>query len=1668
MSAPQTLPPRTASARPVAAFIGLWLMFLLGIAQAAAPTISSVQFRVDEHLLRVALQAEGTLPTPTVEVLADPPRLILDYAGVTVRYNEGNPRVFPIHLESVVSLKVLQQSTQPPVGRLVLVFDKAIDPASLQDRLVLPTAGGQVIVADTPLSAAARENLTAGRPIDAYDATPVATPTGPATITKLVHEKFGADHDRFRFEADGPLSEPVVTLDGPRLLCRFNDARFRIPATAAKDSFNAPVEGAVVREFEIVNEANGGVLLLLTLDPPVGHTLSNEFIRLSGSQLQLDVRFSALTTPEPAPLPGLPLPPAPPAAGSGEQIAVLAGGQNAAGLTITQIQYQPTPEGERFIVIGNAPFQGELERLSYPDRQVYTVRGARVALPAGVGDRYTIPLSSDLVQDMQVVLKETAAGPEAQINWRLNTTATRDVQVSVKQVEPTLWHVDFVPASKDSVPAPPVAPEVAPVEETPAPAPALELPAVEEVQVVEAAPEPIVEPEPVAEVPAVLETPAPETTPAPAAVTQPEASNHTPMTLPQAPPKREQPTEEAPAAPEITAPAPVEAPVAIEEPIAVVEEPVVIEEPTPAPAIEPVIETPEPVAPVALPEPEPTPAPVVEAPAPAIELPAAPVWGDPVSMVRQQEGDTDLFIFESSSVMRPEIVAAKFPNRLLITFEQREVNFDGLAMGKTRFFKGAAASSVRLMKGKTPEQVVVQIALDRPLEAVTYDFAVEGTRSTLRIVTNTPVAPVAPVMETPVVIEEPAPVIETPAPAVEAPVVEETPAPAIEAPVAAVEEVTPAPAEVPLAKKEIFSFSLKQLPIEEFMNIAMGEILQAPYEIAPSAAGRVVSLELKGATLFQFLQAMKRENGVHYKKVDGVYRFYTLDPAPVATPPAQEPPAPLAIERPQPAPAPEPEPEPMVEIPAIQTELPSPEPTPVIVEEAPAMEVPVVIEPELSDAERKAEAERLAAASATPPQTDPEAFESAPTPEPAIVVEEPAPAAVEPTPAVEPVRPTKSARPAPVRIEEPKDTSTKDNAPAIDPTPEPAPKALDAPAITGQAAITGISHRVENGQDVFEISYTGTLGEPMVNWLNYPAQLALSFLNTKMASPDAGRQQQSAGDRFDALKLWSGGTDQEPAARVSLYLREGLKAEGLNYNISHRMPGTLLISVTGQARPAARDAGTATAPPKADDPAPAREAVKIEDGSPAAAPAGAPSTQKRTGRYFNHFDPTRSANDPVNVVDEPLVTLDLRSAAAADVISTIADSYNLSISVEPSVKQEITVKVYEKPLTIVFDLIAAQAGVKWFLSDAGIYIFASEAKLRQDYGDSFQDVVVYEPRYASATQMQQALRQLRMLDNNDVTLFRQQRSGGNSQGGVSNATEKLLIRVTPGRRDLVMRVLDEIDSAPVQVRLDVKIMRVSQTAAKRSGLDWIINNGGQEPGAVTFSLQEKAPSTSGFDPITGAPIPTRGRPDNDIIGGFERDISSSRINIQAVLNYLETNNEAVSVANPNLVVANGQTGTLFVGETVPFRSTFQVSDFGRVTQRISQQQIGLQLQFSARADLERGLVSLSVTPNLSSLIGVSDIGPRTGDNNFTINLVIPSGESFVVGGILNDSTTASENRIPFFGDLPLLGKLFKSKSKNLDRSELILVFTPTILDIYAQPMYFPPRAGSSHLPGGGH
>ena len=126
-----------------------------------------------------------------------------------------------------------------------------------------------------------------------------------------------------------------------------------------------------------------------------------------------------------------------------------------------------------------------------------------------------------------------------------------------------------------------------------------------------------------------------------------------------------------------------------------------------------------------------------------------------------------------------------------------------------------------------------------------------------------------------------------------------------------------------------------------------------------------------------------------------------------------------------------------------------------------------------------------------------------------------------------------------------------------------------------------------------------------------------------------------------------------------------------------------------------------------------------------------------------------------------------------------------------------------------------------------------------------------------------------------------------------------------------------------------------------------------------------------------------------------------------------------------------------------------MSDLGRVTQRVDQQQLGLTLRFIARANQDDS-VTISLTPENRSLLELTDVGPRTIDQSFSTTVRIANGEPFIIGGFIREEERVNYDRFPLLSDLPLLGNLFKSREIQRVKSELIFVLTPYILRPAAQ------------------
>lgn len=179
---------------------------------------------------------------------------------------------------------------------------------------------------------------------------------------------------------------------------------------------------------------------------------------------------------------------------------------------------------------------------------------------------------------------------------------------------------------------------------------------------------------------------------------------------------------------------------------------------------------------------------------------------------------------------------------------------------------------------------------------------------------------------------------------------------------------------------------------------------------------------------------------------------------------------------------------------------------------------------------------------------------------------------------------------------------------------------------------------------------------------------------------------------------------------------------------------------------------------------------------------------------------------------------------------------------------------------------------------------------------------------------------------------------------------------------------------------------------------------------------------------------------------FQIGVQPNGGNLFGVLSILEGNHLARVLAKPELIVQSGETAEFLVGGEVPI-PTAQNAETITVTYK----EFGVRLRFSPIIT-EAGEIQMTVAPEVSNID--ESAGAQTGSivvpgfrsrrANTTITLA--SGQSFVIGGLIQDNLRSSVSKIPFLGDIPIIGALFRSTSYEKDQSELAILVTPTFVE----------------------
>lgn len=257
----------------------------------------------------------------------------------------------------------------------------------------------------------------------------------------------------------------------------------------------------------------------------------------------------------------------------------------------------------------------------------------------------------------------------------------------------------------------------------------------------------------------------------------------------------------------------------------------------------------------------------------------------------------------------------------------------------------------------------------------------------------------------------------------------------------------------------------------------------------------------------------------------------------------------------------------------------------------------------------------------------------------------------------------------------------------------------------------------------------------------------------------------------------------------------------------------------------------------------------------------------------------------------------------------------------------------------------------------------------------------------------------------------------------------------------------DVPSAEPQILLKVRFASVDRNKSKQLGINLFSLGLGNTVGGIT---------TQQFTPpmISGGSGSTSGVSSSGNQATFSNELNFLAffpgLNGGADIQAVETKGVVEVLAEPNVLAANGKQASFLAGGEYPYPVVQAGSGGSGSSVSIMFKEYGVRLNFIPTIT-PRGTIRLQVAPEVSSLdftnaVQVSGFNvPAIATRKVKTEVELADGQSFILGGLLDNRETETFEKIPFIGDVPILGKFFQSMSKNRTNTELIVVVTPEIV-----------------------
>ncbi|MEP6702510.1 MAG: type II secretion system secretin GspD [Betaproteobacteria bacterium] len=284
----------------------------------------------------------------------------------------------------------------------------------------------------------------------------------------------------------------------------------------------------------------------------------------------------------------------------------------------------------------------------------------------------------------------------------------------------------------------------------------------------------------------------------------------------------------------------------------------------------------------------------------------------------------------------------------------------------------------------------------------------------------------------------------------------------------------------------------------------------------------------------------------------------------------------------------------------------------------------------------------------------------------------------------------------------------------------------------------------------------------------------------------------------------------------------------------------------------------------------------------------------------------------------------------------------------------------------------------------------------------------------------------------------------------------IVILATQSEYALIESAIKKLDLAPRQVLIEAKIARVTLTGTFKLGLNWAFQNGLRIGTGNTISVNPAAANTPATATTPGNPFGISDASKFAAGSGFNyawSNFTNGGNTINAIFNMLATDSRTRVISTPSLIATDNQKSQIQVGQSIATSTGSTVTPGTTTSGVVTTNQYvdtGVQLAVTPRVNAG-GQITLDMSIELSSPADPANIPgavpntPAFNKTTATSVITVHSGQTILLGGLIEETSGKASSGLPFISQIPVLGALFGEQSKEDNRQELVMLITPTLI-----------------------